>query len=331
MEPLTKRSMLNRSMAVKYTKQVQLLLQQTYDNSFVHPHPYNGIYRNDLCSLKPLDGLIFDPRFLFVLLLTSRWFLRSCMLRDDATSNNNSHLVLYGGAGTGKTLIASSIASVISTYKFITNSRFQNPDMLKSSLLSIEECDTSQLPSNQYKQLLDLKTHVKMDFKNLNPENVTEGVPCMITSNDDVITEMKLQKKYCVSSVSAALRRLYLIPMKSGSFEKMHTKGNTVCESLQRFESMFDCEQSKLQRIFNLIFGFSLYQQDATRIYLDPRVHGYMQKMARDFSHTVFGTFYLSQKPKVDDLISEVESAMIQPDIEDSSYLVKISTCIGQF
>jgi replication-associated recombination protein RarA len=74
--------------------------------------------------LRALDGLIFDPKFLFVLLLTGRWFLKSCMLRDDATSNNNAHLLLYGGAGTGKTLIASSIASVIPTYKFVTTSRF---------------------------------------------------------------------------------------------------------------------------------------------------------------------------------------------------------------
>jgi DNA replication protein DnaC len=73
------------------------------------------------------------------------------MLDDDYTSNNHAHLLLYGGAGTGKTLIVSAIASAIPTYKYVTNSIFQNPDMLKSSLLSIEEFDTTTLPSNQYK------------------------------------------------------------------------------------------------------------------------------------------------------------------------------------
>ena len=113
------------------------------------------------------------------------------MLEDFYTSNNHAHLLLYGGAGTGKTLIVSAISSSVATYRFVTGSRFQNPDLLKSSLLSLEEFDTASLPSNQYKQLLDLKSHMKIDFKNLNPENVTEGVPCMITTNDDVFTVLR--------------------------------------------------------------------------------------------------------------------------------------------
>lgn len=53
--------------------------------------------------------------------------------------------------------------------------------------------------------------------------NVTEGVPCMITSNDDLITVIRAQnKKFGDASVDAALRRLYLIPMKMPNFEKLH-------------------------------------------------------------------------------------------------------------
>ena len=68
--------------------------------------------------------MIFDPRFLFPLLLTSRWFIRACMLTEDASSNNHAHLLLYGGAGTGKTLILSAIASGVPTYKYVTNGHF---------------------------------------------------------------------------------------------------------------------------------------------------------------------------------------------------------------
>jgi DNA replication protein DnaC len=118
------------------------------------------------------------------------------MLEDNYTSNNHAHLLLYGGAGTGKTLLVSAISSSIDTYKYLTESRFQNPDLLKSSLLSLEEFKTLDLPASQYKQLLDLKSHMKIDFKNLNPENVTAGVPCMITTNDDVFTVLRSQKKY---------------------------------------------------------------------------------------------------------------------------------------
>jgi hypothetical protein len=76
-----------------------------------------------------------------------------------------------------------------------------------------------------------------MDFKNLNPENVSEGVPCMITTNDDVITILKMQKKHCQSSVAAAMRRLYLIPMKFVSFEKLHGRSSTYSEELARFDT----------------------------------------------------------------------------------------------
>ena len=71
-----------------------------------------------------MDGILFDPRFLFNLLLVSRWFVRACMLEESSSSNNQAHLLLYGGAGTGKSFIASAIASSIPTYKYLFNSRF---------------------------------------------------------------------------------------------------------------------------------------------------------------------------------------------------------------
>jgi len=79
---------------------------------------------------KTIDGAMFDPRFLFPLLMTARWFARTCMRHEEAVSNNHSHLLLYGNTGTGKTLIISAISSVISTYKYLVGSKFQNPELL---------------------------------------------------------------------------------------------------------------------------------------------------------------------------------------------------------
>ena len=78
----------------------------------------------------------------------------------------------------------------------------------------IEEFSTIDLPTNEFKQILDLKSHVKIDFKNLHPANATEGVPCMITTNDDVIGILKSQKRHSAESVDAAIRRLDIVPMK---------------------------------------------------------------------------------------------------------------------
>lgn len=183
---MTRRAILNHCITDNVTKHVQLLLQQTFDQGFCHPHPFNGIVRSELSRLPSLDAALFDPKFLFPLLLVSRWFLKTCMRDESHVSNNNAHLVLYGTSGTGKTLIVSVISSIITTYKYLIGAGYQNPDILQSSLISLEEFPTSLLPSNEYKCLLDIKTHVKINFKNLHPENVTEGVPCMITTNDDI-------------------------------------------------------------------------------------------------------------------------------------------------
>lgn len=104
---------------------------------------------------------------------------------------------------------------------------------------------------------------MKIDFKNLNPENVTEGVPCMITTNDEVFTVLRQQKKINQASVDAALRRLYLVPVKAGAFEKLHgrvPKDSPLFKLLLEHDHKFDQEYNKLQRIFNLIVAFALYQ-----------------------------------------------------------------------
>lgn len=183
---------------------------------------------------------------------------------DDMTSSNFAHLLLYGGAGTGKTLITSAISSCIPTYRFLTNgAKFQNPDILHASLLRIEECDTETLLTNEYKALLDLKCSMKLDFKNLNPENVTEGMPSMITTNDDIYSKLRGNKKCNQASVDAALRRLYIIPMKAGSFEKLHggiSKQSQYYADVAKYETMYENEPNRLQRIFNLILALALYQ-----------------------------------------------------------------------
>ena len=116
--------MLNKCVNDKTIKDIQKLLQQSFSSGFVHPHPFNDLVRSELPKLKSLDGLVFDPRFLFTTVLVSRWFARACMLEDHATTNNQAHLLLYGDAGTGKTLLTSVIASAVPTYKFITGSKF---------------------------------------------------------------------------------------------------------------------------------------------------------------------------------------------------------------
>jgi len=117
--------------------------------------------------------------------------------------------------------------------------------MLSSSIISIEEFNTAALPGNDYKQLLDLKTHVKLDFKNMHPENVTESMPCLITSNDEIFSCLKAQKKYTKASIDAALRRLYIVPVKAGSFEKLHGRvpvDHPLKASLSSLDGRFDSE-----------------------------------------------------------------------------------------
>ena len=206
--------------------------------------------------------------------------------------------------------------------------------MLSSSLFTIDELDVSMLPSNLYKQLLDLKTHVKLDFKNMHPENVTEGMPCIINTNDDIFKVMRKQKRYGKESVDGALRRLYIVPVKGGTYERLHgrvPKDSPRYSALIMADGKFDAESSRLKRMFNLIVSFALFQDDLRGFYFDQRLHGYFQKLANDFSRSAFGTFYLTQKTHVDDLVKEVEKAMVEENVDDTDYLVKVATCAGQF
>jgi len=63
--------------------------------------------------------------------------------------------------------------------------------------------------------------------------------------------------------VDAALRRLYIIPVKAGPFERLHgrtPKDSPSWKTMLEFDHKFDQESNKLQRIFNLIMSFALYQ-----------------------------------------------------------------------
>lgn len=193
MDPLTRRSLINSVSNEKIVKAVQMLLQQRFQQSFVHPHPYINIAKSDLGTERPFDGILFDPKFLLPLLMCARWFAKTCMRQENFVQNNQAHLMLYGLSGAGKSFLLSILSSNIPTYRYLTSGRFQNPEILSSSIFYIEEFDTVQLTSNQYKSLLDIKAPVKVDLKNLHPENVSEGVPCMISTNDEVFSVLRNQ------------------------------------------------------------------------------------------------------------------------------------------
>ena len=67
-------------------------------------------------------------------------------------------------------------------------------------------------------------------------------------------------------------------------------------------------------------------------MYLDPRLHQYFDKVAKDFACTAFGTFYLANKVKVDELVASVEERMkMYEDLDDTSFLISLSNSTGQY
>ena len=101
------------------------MVLDAFNVPFVHPHPRIGLLRHKhLGLLEPFSAFKFDPRFMVPLMLVSRWFARTFLVSEKAKTNQGAHLVLYGGAGTGKSLLSSMIQAVIPTYRFLTGSKF---------------------------------------------------------------------------------------------------------------------------------------------------------------------------------------------------------------
>jgi hypothetical protein len=84
----------------------------------------------------------------------------------------------------------------------------------------------------------------------------------MITTNDDIFTKLRSQKKFNKASIDAAIRRLYIVPVKSGTYDKLHgrvPKESVYWNTLHPYSFRFEEEREKLPRIFNLIASFALY------------------------------------------------------------------------
>lgn len=148
LQPVTRRSLIARFIDDKIKKEVQQLFKDTFHINFVHPHPYVDILKTNLVTMIPIDGMLFNPAFLFPLMLCGRWFAKTCMRKSDQITSNNAHLIVYGASGTGKSLLMNVISSNIPTYTYVTTGKFQNPDILSSAIIMIDEFDTSQLVEN---------------------------------------------------------------------------------------------------------------------------------------------------------------------------------------
>ena len=84
----------------------------------------------------------------------------------------------------------------------------------------------------------------------------------MIATNDELFSVLRALKTYNQNSINAALRRLYVVPMKMESFERMHGRvpdDSPSHQKVKHLDCMFENEPSKLQRIFNLILSVALF------------------------------------------------------------------------
>lgn len=283
MEPTTRRSLINRFVDDNVKKEVHQLLKDQFNVPYVHPHPYSQLLRSNLITLNPFDALVLDPSFLFPLMMCARWFAKVCMRQLDKVTSNNANLMLYGASGTGKSFIIGIISSCIPAYKYLVNSKFQSPQLLSSALMIIDEFNTRKLVENIYKQLLDIRQSVKIDFKNMHPDDATCDVPTILSTNDDVLTVLNgmandVKHRVNQESINAALRRLYLVPLKSEMFDKKHGKisnGHQYYKQLWYYNESFTQEVDKLPRLFNFIVGFGLFQQDISYFLLNPHLQSY--------------------------------------------------------
>ena len=86
---------------------------------------------------------------------------------------------------------------------------------------------------------------------------------------------------------------------------------------------------NRLERLFNFIVVFGLYQSDIVNLLFDSRMAAYFDKLKKDFAGTTFGVFYLRNKVEIDSLVSGVEDSMTTA-AEDRLYSTKMAVAIGR-
>lgn len=168
----------------------------------------------------------------------------------------------------------------IPTYNYLTQGHFQNPDILSSAIIHFTEFNTALLTYSYYKDLFDIKSQVKIDFKNMHPENVSKDVPIIISTNDDVLTVLNslpykrpslfnssvvtttVSSSVTTDSVEAAIRRLYMIPFRSGRYNDLHCNISRsdpphLYEELCKYNNMLAEEGNVLERLFNFLIAFA--------------------------------------------------------------------------
>lgn len=115
-----------------------------------------------------------------------------------------------------------------------------------------------------------------------------------------------------------------MIPLRQGRYDELHGKVNKnskFFERLSQFNESFIEENNKLDRVFNLIFAFGLFQRDMKDLQMDSSLYPYMDNLVHAFPSTLFGSMYLCKQTEIDSIIQDVETKMILEDLSDQDLL----------
>ena len=111
------------------------------------------------------------------------YFFKSFVLK---VPTNQKSLVLFGKSRGGKSTFKEMFAQYLNSQEIVKNSAsdFQNTNIMKCSIFTIDEVTMNTLKTPFFKELLDPTIPTFVNLKNENSEKLNEGIKTVLTTND---------------------------------------------------------------------------------------------------------------------------------------------------
>ncbi len=168
-------------------------------------------------QIPPLDIGCLEAILIVPMMYVFEWMLQKVILNNKLYQGMN--LLLHGQSWSGKTLLTHTFGLIFQNYNYSLGQNYQQEVIKNAGLYVIEEMEELPTTKNlkEFKTLLDRNSTTKIDVKFQDGFDVGKAIPCMITSNTDIMRDIEELKD--TNTWNALLNRLFFVYFPNGFTE----------------------------------------------------------------------------------------------------------------